>query len=398
MRGCGRVVLIGLGAAVTTLTVASCTTSVDGTPARSADSPPGSVDVSQLDTGNYPTAPLPPFGNAGSTGKGALIEGARLADHLVGPWEADPKLTASDGRGAAIIKDATAVPLVVHEKIAAAAGDHGFVTGFFAQRANAAPRDTSLMNAVLLFPDAAAASAAASDFSDRALDPETVINTDPAPTTIPGHPQVRAVTYSYGGGWTTVQAITAHGPYVFVQRAVTTLGIDPGAALLAKTLELQASTIDEFKPTAPQELANLPVDPTGLLARTLPDTAKPTPVVNNMVYGPHAALQFLTEPASTATLFEETDTDLMSKGGANVYRAANAQGAQRIVDTFVAEVKAAGSATDGVKMLPDSRCLKVGERFWCMATADRYAIEVDSSQLADAHQRVAAQYKMLMAT
>lgn len=379
--------------------MASCgTTTVDGTPAPVREPQAAAVNISELDSGNYPTKPQPPWGEAGSDAKGALVEAARLADYVVGPWEADPKLTEAGLRGAVIIKDASAVTLVLHEKIAPAAGEHGFITGFFTQRANAAPKDTSLLNTVMIFPDPAAAAAAAADFSDRALDPETIINDDPVPTTIPGHPDAPAVTYS-ANGWTTVQAITPHGPYVLLQRAETTLGIDPGAALVAKTLELQASAIAGFKPTPPQDLAKLPIDPTGLLARTLPDTSEHPAVVDNLVYGPHATLLFQSDPAPTATLFKDTGTELMSKADANLYQAADGKGAQRIVDTFVAEVKTAGfKPVDGVKGLPESRCLQADGQFWCMAVGDRYAIEVDSNQLKDAHQKIAAQYLILMST
>lgn len=385
-----------VGLAVAALTLAGCgTTAVDGTPTTAGATQTAAVDIAQLDSGNYPTKPQPPLGAAGSDAKGARVEAARLADYVVGPWEADPRLTESDRRGAMIIKDAKAVVLVLHEKIAAAAGEHGFITGFGTQRANAAPNDTSLLNTVMVFPDPDAAAAAAADFSARALDPETIINDDPVSTSIPGHPEAPAVTYG-ANGWTTVQAITAHGPYVLLQRAETTLGIESGAALVAKTLDLQASAISGFTPTPPADLAKLPVDPSGLLARTLPDTSEHPAVVNNLVYGPHAALLFQSDPAATATLFKDTGTDLMSKAGANVYQAADGKGAQRIVDTFVAELKTAGfTAAEGVKGLADSACLQAGGQFWCMVVDDRYAIEADSNQLKDVHQKISAQYEIL---
>ena len=89
----------------------------------------------------------------------------------------------------------------------------------------------------------------------------------------------------------------------------------------------------------------------------------------------------------------------MSKADTNLYQAADGTGAQRIVDTFVAEVKTAGlTPADGVKGLRESRCMQANGRFWCMAVGDRYAIEVISNQLKDAHQKTAAQYKILMST
>jgi hypothetical protein len=51
--------------------------------------------------------------------------------------------------------------------------------------------------------------------------------------------------------------------------------------------------------------------------------------------------------------------------------------------------------------LPKSRCTRVAgsnglvPRFWCLATAGRYAIKAVARQLDTAHQQIAAQYRML---
>jgi hypothetical protein len=55
------------------------------------------------------------------------------------------------------------------------------------------------------------------------------------------------------------------------------------------------------------------------------------------------------------------------------------------------------TAADPVPALPGSRCLQFPQGFYCVASADRYAIEVQADQLRDAHQQVAAQYVMLTA-
>ena len=47
--------------------------------------------------------------------------------------------------------------------------------------------------------------------------------------------------------------------------------------------------------------------------------------------------------------------------------------------------------------MPDSRCLQLEDKaFYCLATADRYAIETSGPNLLDTQQQVAAQYVMLM--
>ena len=75
---------------------------------------------------------------------------------------------------------------------------------------------------------------------------------------------------STGKQWSAVRAFTAHGPYVFMQLAQAVDGLDPAVGLVAKTIDKQAPTIDQFRATDPSEFADISLDPTGLLARTLP--------------------------------------------------------------------------------------------------------------------------------
>ena len=48
------------------------------------------------------------------------------------------------------------------------------------------------------------------------------------------------------------------------------------------------------------------------------------------------------------------------------------------------------SPADAVPNLPESRCLKFPSGFYCVAPAGRYAIEVQSPDLTQSHQLVAA--------
>jgi hypothetical protein len=98
--------------AVASMLVAACTTVVDGVAAKAPGGPPpGAVDVALLDTGNYPTRPQPPLGKAGTRFRGGVIEAARMAGSVVGPWEIDSRLT-DPGLAADIIEDADGIPLV----------------------------------------------------------------------------------------------------------------------------------------------------------------------------------------------------------------------------------------------------------------------------------------------
>jgi hypothetical protein len=86
-----------------------------------------------------------------------------------------------------------------------------------------------------------------------------------------------------------------------------------------------------------------------------------------------------------------------------VYQAKDAASGQTLSQTY-ADAAAATAAAQGatpVTGLPQSRCTRVAgsiglaPRYWCLATAGRYAIKAVAHQLDTAHQQIAAQYRML---
>ena len=403
-----RPVSTGVAALAAALIATACTTVTDGAAHRSPGGPPpGTVDVSLLDTGNYPTRPAPPLGVAGTPEKGRLVEGVRMAEHVVGPWEVDTTLTQVV-RPTTVLPDTAVLRQLLPRKIAAAAGRHNFVTGFSSAR-RTEPDRVSLVNAVLRFPDPQSAAAAATELGDLSLQPDLDDNLPPAqPAAVPNHPGTRASTFEFTPlGSTTpetsVSAYTAHGPFVLHQYADTLDGVGPAADMVAKTLDLQITAIDTFEPTAVSELANLPVDDSGLLARTIPQTGDQIPVGSNLVYGPHAALHFQTSPQISADLFADTDMDLLARGKALVYRVRDNEAAEKMLEQFVRELQDAGhKPVASVPSMPESHCVHVeqpsGSGDVCYAVADRYVIEGSSAQVTDVHQQTAAQYAMLMAS
>jgi hypothetical protein len=147
---------------------------------------------------------------------------------------------------------------------------------------------------------------------------------------------------------------------------------------------------------AAAEFAAISLDPTGLLARTLPLPEDEGTPRDNITLGPHGALHFQRDATHAAELFAESGMDLGANGRTVVYQTKDADGAARIADGFYAEVQAESDAAAPVKNLPDSRCVEFSASwFYCLGVADRYAIEASSDTLLDAQQQVAAQYVML---
>ena len=381
------------------LSSAACSTVVDGSAVKESGAASGpTIDVSKLDVGPYPTQPSQPLGVTGDPARGVLVEAQRMANNVIGPWEVDAGITKWFGFGATVLQAPEDLAQIGPEPFAAAAGQHGFINGFVSART--AEGQKILLNAVLRFADPGAAAAAATDFGDIAAKTGEGVQ----PAQIPGHPDTQAASYTQtedptGKRWSAVRAFTAHGQYVFMQLAQAVDGMDPAIGLVAKTIDLQGPAIDRFRATDPSEFADISLDPTGLLARTLPVPDKEATTIQNTTYEQRGALQFQSDPARSAKLFTETGTDLVAMAKTNVYQTKDPASAAKIVDGFFAELQPTSQPAKPVNNLPDSRCLRPEDQsFYCLGVADRYAIETTSQTLLDAQQQVAAQYAMLLSS
>ncbi|HYZ66974.1 MAG TPA: hypothetical protein VE666_04070 [Mycobacterium sp.] len=375
---------------------AACSSAVDGSAVKESAPQVPKIDVSKLDVGPYPTQPSQPLGVAGDPQRGVLVESQRMANNVVGPWEVDPALTGWFGFGATVLPNVEALAEIGPETFAAAASQHGFVNGFASART--ATDQKILLNAVLRFSDAGAATAAATQFGDIAANTGDGVQR----AEIAGHPDTKAATYtqtqgSTGRPWSAVRAFTPHGEYVFMQLAQAVDGKDPAIGLVAKTIDLQGPIIDKFRATDPSEFADISLDPTGLLARTLPVPEKDATPIQNATYEQRGALQYQSDPARSAKLFTDTGTDLVAMAKTNVYETKDAPSALKIVDGFFAELQPTSQPAKPVNNLADSRCLQLEDKtFYCLGAADKYAIETTSQTLLDAQQQIAAQYAMLL--
>jgi hypothetical protein len=376
---------------------AACSSTVDGSAVKPSGVAAGpTVDVSKLDVGAYPTQPSQPLGTTGDPSRGVFVEAQRMANNVIGPWEVDPAVTEWFGFGATVLPNEGALAQIGPESFAAAASQHGFINGFASART--ADGQKILLNAVLRFGDQGAAAAAATDFGDIAAKTGDGVQ----PAQIPGHSDTRAATYtqtegSTGKKWSAVRAFTAHGPYVFMQLAQAIDGPDAAIGLVAKTIDLQGPAIDKFRATDPSEFADISLDPTGLLARTLPVPEQDATPIQNATYEQRGALQFQSDPARSAKLFTDTGMDLAAMAKTNVYQTKDAASAPKIVDGFYAELQPTSQPAKPVNNLPVSKCLQLKDKtFYCLGAADKYAIETTAETLLDAQQQVAAQYAILL--
>lgn len=389
-----RAVLVFL--LIVALSTAACTAVVDGSPVKAAGAPV--IDFDRLDVGPYPTAPREPLGVAGNPRAGRVLEAQRMANHVVGPWEADPALTETFGFGALVLPGPEAMMLIGPVQLSGVAARHNFINGFASARTQ--KNRKLLMNAVLRFPDDAAAKAAATEFGDTALK-QRGADGPAEKIEIPGHLDAQAASYTAvdrtAGRFFAVRSFTAHGPYVLMQQAQSTDRVETAIELVAETIDLQGPMIDDFRATNPAEFADITIDPTGLLARTIPIDPAEATVVQNTTFERQGALHFQDDPVRSAKLFSDTGTDLVAMARTSVYETEDADAALDVIDEFHSELEPDATPAAAVPNMPDSRCLRLKKGgFYCLATADRYAIEASARTLLSTQQLAAAQYVMLM--
>jgi hypothetical protein len=379
----------------TALGLAGCGSTVTGMAVKATNQPQGDeVAVALLDTGNYPTKVVPVSLTPGAT-TGVILEGQRMAGTVVVPSEVDGSLRQLSALNTGPAENAQALRADIELRRANVAAAHRFVAGFSTSRTTegeSAP-NTSLVHLVMRFPDPGTAAAASAEMAA----------TDPLqrPTPIPRHPDAAASAFDMPHG-VFVESFTPHGPYVLYQWLHTDKTLETATELIAKTLDLQGPRIDRFVPTDPSQLASLPVDPTGLLAHTLPSSPyMATRAIG--VYSAQAALHFESDPVKSAALFTAAGVESMALNHTMVYQARDSAGAAYLVDQLAANEASAGARpAEGVAGLPNAKCLDQGAdvqrgqlRFDCYAHAGRYAFKASSLEAQDAREQAAAQYLML---
>jgi hypothetical protein len=233
------------------------------------------------------------------------------------------------------------------------------------------------------------------------------------PFGIPRHPEALGSTstdtlgpdYKNHSGF-IVSAFTARGQYVLFQWAESTGDVGTPAELVARTLDMQGPLIDRFMPAAPSQFGDLPADPTGLLARTLPVPGNDAGINSNAVFEPRAFLHFADEPSKLADAFKQTGVQAVAVGLTTVYQAVDSTAAQSLADTETAitvESEGFNKPIRGVDGYPAAKCFSsdaqnaATAKFYCVAPADRFLIEALGQQDTDLRQQIAAQYLILTA-
>ena len=338
-----------------------------------------------------------------------------MADIVVGPWQVDPTLTSMAGGGPALMTKFTGLTAVLYPSTLYRVQADSFVTGFSSERSALDPKvPTKLRNAVLRFPDPDTAANVARGWTEGQLTmlvrPDSIdpIPSEPIrPIPIPGHPEVMGTLLTFLDGAQTVRQVTlisAHGPFVLLQTARAADGPEQAAVLAGRALDLQIPALDRFQPTALADMAALPLDPTGLVARTLPVKSDPNAMVN-ATYAPPGYLHLDADPIRTDGAFGANGVDVVSNGLTTVFQARDQSAAKTLADGFADAAAQEPNSQPGAPVpgLPESRCVNVPgaagaqPKYHCFASVDRFAFTSESKQPAIAQQQIAAQFTMLTA-
>ncbi|WP_440712986.1 DUF7373 family lipoprotein [Gordonia sp. FQ] len=408
--------------AATALLISACGTE-DGKPTASktaSTSATGSVDLAALDTGKYPTSPRPEFGKP-TDDEILKVEGQRLAQFVLVPFEIDPDVTVQK-MPTNVVTGGKSLVQVYSKAVAEVPGNDAEMYGFVSTAST--PDSTirtgkrrSLQNAVFRYLTADDALTAIDQMAaaGAAEDGHSV-------ETLPGLPDTRAVRYTSADGdpvlmtWTPqinsknqayvqyqwlqvtpdqesvmiptlTAAIKKQGPLVKqFQGAQTTAEVNEGAPKRGRPLIDQNKVLIYALPYSDEEFEKMGGWAAGARA----------------VYGPRGMAHMSTNPPADYALLTEVGATANANERSVVYRAKTDDGARKIVTSYVDDLKSSGAVAEASpKGLPDSPCVSSTTRigndanYICYVQKGRYVGEVQSDNLNDAHQQASAQYVIL---
>ncbi len=394
--------------ALTATLVVGCAAVHNGTAIRDPRNDPRAVNTALLDPGDYPTAPHQGFGVAGSPEEGAGAEGRRLAEAVVVPSEVDLAWSKQVVTGSGPFTDPTVLINALSADVAVAIQSNNFLVGFQSEAGSVDPGRT-FTNIVLRFAtpeDAVAAGrdmAAGSERGGREVDGDWVRARRALP--VPDRPGTVAF-LAEDDGFRDLYLYTPYGPYVLVQ-VLNRFDSDTATAVAMAfaIVDRQRAALDRFTTTPVEDLPELPMDPTGLLARSLPGPSMGLSRFRAGVYEPHGALHFMPDPISAQQLFRDAALVAASVSVAMVFQTRGATGADELAEAFISDhVNQRYGRGESIPGLSASRCLVALNlpgipegTYYCVVTHDRYVITAQMPTAVAAHQAVSAQYLLLSA-
>lgn len=375
----------------------SCATTVQDEPVRQGP------DISKLDVGNYQTEPRA-VGNATTDKQARIRESQRLSDYVALPFEADATYTEEVFRWLrphVVLNGKGMGDLLLNDTFDEVAKDlvAGWVNAWSTGGVPSAPRRT-LDIAVLEFPDAEIAA----DVGPRLEHDDSTYNRDNVAVRLPNHPDAKA---HWRPTISAVQSWTVHDRYVVFIKVVDDTSTPDLAALTRHTermLDVQVPLLDRFVPTPADQLKDIPLDPDGLLGRTLPTNPefqlRPDP---DGVYTGRGSLNGMSSVKSLDFL-KTGDLDLISFGDAAVFRSRTEKASRDLwhawqpsthPDPKKKMVKPPTGLGDNIECWKGFDVKIDNGIEYCLLQVDRYVVQSAAKQSQDLRQKTSAQYALL---
>ncbi|MGW4534356.1 DUF7373 family lipoprotein [Nocardia sp. NPDC004340] len=385
-----------MGLTMTLAAGTGCASSVPGHPVRQP------TDPASLEVGNYQTTPRT-VGNA-KTGKQSRIrESQRLSDYVALPFEADHDYTyecSNNVRPHVVTNHKGLGNIVINDTFDEVAHDlrGGWVTTWCTGESRE-EKHRRLSIAVLELPDAGRAAAVGPVLEHD----DFTYNNGNQPVTLAKYP---ASTAHWRPNVASLGSWTVRDRYVVYIKLVDELAAAPDLAdLSARTermLDVALPLLDKFQPTPADQFEHIPLDPDGILGRTLPTNPelplRPDP---DGVYTGRGSLQSL--DGTDLEFLTIGDVDLVGYGDALVFHSRTGAAARALWDKWnpANEPSDKHRAIDPPPRFPgDIGCfadLENGRVMFhqCTFHVDKYTVQVGASNLAELYQKTAAQYVLL---
>ncbi|MGO4615577.1 hypothetical protein AB4305_14470 [Nocardia sp. 2YAB30] len=362
------------------------------------------VDVTKLDSGSYPTAPID-IEQTRTDRSGAAREAIRIgaATPLVSDID-NRYIYEGGGSRTRMITPTTPPSLKAVERSEFDAVAPGLVTGWLThgQRRKEFGLGSEVIIHVLRFSDGNHASAAVKELIERV--PGDSIS-------IPGYPEARArhnAHTEYGTNYLSTGL--AHGEMALLVQINDPISVPfapgPPADLTKRSFDKVIDMLRQYTPTPIDKISALPLDMDGMLGRTVPLDEKNKPVDGSDasgVYPVQALLHSEQDPNSARSAYLDAGVDYAATAGAMVLRARDSASTTRLLAAISAPVATEYDPADSPSNLSDAKCFKPKEgpsKSWadkpvCYFAFDRYVAQVSSNNLQDLQQKTAAQYKLL---
>ncbi|MEV0292244.1 hypothetical protein [Nocardia sp. NPDC050710] len=395
-----RIAMLAAGTAVAGLLTAC---GITGTPVASEP------DVRALEVGPYPVDRH--RYDQDSHGRGAVLEGLRMADAVVPTVGIDPALSV--GVDAGVVADSdTAVqgylagvskPVLDRHKMVVAyraIGADRPYEPFQVDQAGAGPDVTIVMQMLMRFPSATDATQAARELE------EVDFQVAPDQNRRLRHPDYPDALIHWRPGVSNIGAFVAYREFVlftFVQRPRA----DEQDLLgwVGTTLRAEMPTLKGFSATPVDRLNGLQVDPDGLLARvTVRDRNRELDPDLFSAQPPVSLVHTASNQAAARRTIEESGIDgYATIDNSAVFRVRDADKSPALIADLSSGAGDEFDPVDAPRDVPGATCQRLNRRgdvetqykYRCYVPYKRYVAIVAGDSEADVRQRVAAQYALL---